>query len=238
MTRISNVSRRDFIRGLISAGALILGTEVAPEAIWGTSVGDGLGERESFRPNVFVSIEMTGIVSIIAHRSEMGNGSRTSLPLILADELDADWNLVRIVQAIGDPQYGLQDTDASQSIRVFFDAMREAGAAARLMLLRAAAAKWSVPESECETGLHNVIHVPTHQSISYGDLAHAASHLPLPAKGDVHLKKREMWRYIGKDTSLYDLENICRGKAVYGIDARSKAWFTLRSNARRPWAAA
>ena len=115
---------------------------------------------------------------------------------------------------------GLQDTDASHSIREFFDTMREAGATARLMLVQAAAGQWSVPVSECETGLHVVVHLPTGRKWAYGELALAASRLPVPQKEDLHFKPRTAWRYIGKDASLYDLEDICTGKAVYGMDAR------------------
>jgi len=149
----------------------------------------------------------------------MGNGSRTALPRVLADELDADWNRVRIVQAVGDPRYGSQDTDASRSIREFFDLMREAGATARLMLIRAGASQWSVPVSECASDLHVVVHLPTGRKWAYGELALAAARLPVPRKEELQFKSRAAWRYIGKDASLYDLENICTGKAVYGMDA-------------------
>ena len=100
--------------------------------------------------------------------------------------------------------------------------MREAGATARLMLVRAAAGQWSVPASECESGLHAVVHMPTRRQCAYGELALAASRLPVPKKEDVQLKSRTAWRYIGKDASLYDLEDICTGKAIYGMDARLK----------------
>src|SRR5437016_1788447 len=93
----------------------------------------------TLHPGVYVGIDTDGTVYIVAHRSEMGTGIRTSLPLVLADELDADWTRVKIEQAIGDARYGSQETDGSQSIREFYDAMREAGATARLMLTRAAA---------------------------------------------------------------------------------------------------
>jgi isoquinoline 1-oxidoreductase beta subunit len=220
VSHIQNVSRRGFLKGVFSGGALILGAEFAPVVMWAAPEEDTPADRAAFHPNVFVGIETDGTVSIIAHRSEMGNGSRTALPRVLADELDADWNRVKIIQAVGDARYGPQDTDASQSIRVFFDVMREAGAGARLMLVSAGASQWSVPISECETGLHEVIHVPTRRKIAYGDLVLAASKLPAPEKKDLQFKSRATWRYIGKDASLYDLEDICRGKAIYGTDAR------------------
>jgi isoquinoline 1-oxidoreductase subunit beta len=230
MSRIQNVSRRGFLKDVLSGGALVLGahfvSEVlhaaphfAPGVLPEAPTADTPADRAVFHPNVFLGIETDGAVYIIAHRSEMGNGSRTALPRVLADELDADWNRVKIVQAVGDPRYGSQETDASLSIRQFFDVMREAGATARLMLLRASAAQWSVPVSECESGLHEVVHVPTGRKLAYGALTVAASKLPLPKKEDVRLKSRAAWRYIGKDASLYDLEDICTGKAVYGMDA-------------------
>jgi isoquinoline 1-oxidoreductase subunit beta len=220
MSRIQNVSRRGFLKGVVSGGAFVLGVYFAPDTGRAAPMAVTPADRAVFHPNVFVGIETDGTVYIIAHRSEMGNGSRTALPRILADELDADWNRVRIVQAVGDPRYGSQDTDASCSIREFFDVMREAGATARLMLVRAGARQWSVPVSECASGLHMVVHLPTRRTRAYGDLARAASKLPVPRKEDLRFKPRTAWRYIGKDASLYDLEDICTGRAIYGMDAR------------------
>jgi isoquinoline 1-oxidoreductase subunit beta len=198
----------------------VLGAYVAPRVVWASSETETPVDHAVLHPNVFVGIETDGTVYVIAHRSEMGNGSRTALPRVLADELDADWNRVKIVQAIGDARYGSQDTDASHSIREFFDTMREAGATARLMLVQAAAGQWSVPVSECETGLHVVVHLPTGRKWAYGELVLPASRLPVPKKEALHFKPRTAWRYIGKDASLYDLEDICTGKVVYGMDAR------------------
>ena len=186
------------------------------------AVADTPVDRAAFHPNVFVGIETDGTVYLVAHRSEMGNGSRTALPRVLADELDADWNRVKIVQAVGDPRYGSQDTDASRSIFAFFAVMREAGASARLMLIQAAAAQWSVPVAECESGLHVIRHLPSGRQFGYGELAVAASKLPVPRKEELQFKSRAAWRYIGKDASLYDLKEICTGKAQYGMDARLK----------------
>ena len=107
MTRIANLSRRRFLRGMFSTGALVLGVSLAPDLLLAQTV-----ERKRrngaavLQPNVFVAIETDGTVRIVAHRSEMGTGIRTSLPLVLADELDADWSRVKIDQAIGDARYG------------------------------------------------------------------------------------------------------------------------------------
>ena len=98
----------------------------------------------------------------------MGTVIRTSLPLVVADELDADWKRVKIEQAIGDGRYGDQNTDGSHSIRSFLEVMREAGAAARLMLIRAAAQQWRALDSECRTDLHTIVHTPTGRRLGYG----------------------------------------------------------------------
>lgn len=220
LSRIQNVSRRGFLKDALSGSAFILAATVAPEVARANSSDTTPADRAILHPSVFVGIEKDGTVYIIAHRSEMGNGSRTALPRVLADELDADWKFVKVVQAIGDARYGGQDTDASHSISGFFGIMRETGASARHMLIRAAATQWSVPVAECETELNVVVHIPTGRKLSYGDLALAASSLPVPSKEEIQLKPRAKWRYIGKDASLYDLEDICKGKAIYGMDAR------------------
>src|SRR5713226_2966739 len=116
-----------------------------------TRHGQTDADLATFHPNLFVGIQQDGTVCIVAHRSEMGTTIRTSLPLVLADELDADWKRVKIEQAIGDGRYGDQNTDGSHSVRSFLEVMREAGAAARLMLIRAAGQRWGAPDSECQT---------------------------------------------------------------------------------------
>jgi isoquinoline 1-oxidoreductase beta subunit len=150
----------------------------------------------------------------------MGTTSRTTLPLIVADELDADWKRVKIEQAIGDSRYGDQNTDGSHSIRSFYDAMRQAGATARFMLIQAAAKQWGVPSAECETDLHVVVHRSTNRKADYGELAGAAAKLPVPSREELKLKPKTAWRYIGKGEVSYDLEALVTGKAIYGMDAR------------------
>ena len=111
----------------------------------------------------------------------MGTGIRTTLPLVAADELDADWKRVKVEQGIGDVKYGDQNTDGSKSIRDFFDPFRHAGAAARAMLITAAAAQWNVPASECSTGLHEVVHASSNRRIGYGALV-ARRHRSCPCR--------------------------------------------------------
>jgi CO/xanthine dehydrogenase Mo-binding subunit len=143
MSAITNVSRRGFITGLVGAGALVLSARYIPQPLWAeeNNLVGALG-KSVLHPDIFLGIETDGTVHIVAHRSEMGTTTRTSLPMVAADELDADWKRVKIEQAIGDPKYGDQSTDGSYSIRAFYDAMRQTGATARTMLVQAAAAQW------------------------------------------------------------------------------------------------
>src|ERR1700676_1514646 len=193
MIRVENVSRRRFLKGIAGAGAFVLCVKMMPAKLFG-SAGEGAGTAP-LHPGVYLAIDTDGTAYIIAHRSEMGSGSRTALPRIVADELDADWARVKIVQATGDEKYGDQDTDGSHSVRSFFDALRESGATARLMLVRAAAAQWGVPAVECSTNLHTVVHKASGKKLGYGELAAAAAKLEVPKKEDVKRKPRSEWRY-------------------------------------------
>ena len=221
MNAIENVSRRSFLKGMVSAGALVLGARYYPELLWANDLPkDTKADTATLHPNMFVGIDTDGTVYIVAHRSEMGTGIRTSLPLVVADELDADWKRVKIDQAIGDPRYGDQNTDGSHSIRSFYDVMRQAGATARFMLIQAAAQQWNVAPAECVTELHAVVHRPSGRRLGYGELAAIAAKLPVPKQEQLQLKSKNSWRYIGKGMPSYDLEQLCNGKAVYGMDAR------------------
>ncbi len=174
-------TRRDFLRGIVGAGAFVLAARYMPGEVFAAGVAGtpggitDVGLKGPLSPGVYLAIDTDGTVYAIAHRSEMGSGSRTALPRIIADELDADWVRVKIVQATGDEKYGDQDTDGSHSVRGSFDTLRETGAAARLMLVRAAAHQWSVPEAECSTGVHEVLHTKSGKKIGYGELVTAAA---------------------------------------------------------------
>lgn len=221
MSTLTNVNRRSFLEGVLSTGALILCVRLVPETLWATDADPGSRADQSvLHPSVYVGVDTDGAVYIIAHRSEMGTTSRTSLPLVLAEELDADWSRVKVQQAIGDPRYGSQDTDGSHSIREFYQPMREAGATARLMLIGAAAQQWGVPEAECTTDTHVVVHKATGKKAGYGELAAAAAKLPIPKKEELKFKPPSAWRYVGKGQTSYDLKDICTGNANFGMDAR------------------
>src|SRR5271167_4794582 len=219
-------SRRDFLKGMLSAGALVLSVSVLPVKLFAANTGESAAdpfpplEKAPLRPGVYLAIDTDGTAYVVAHRSEMGNGVRTSLPRIVADELDADWARVKVVQAIGAEKYGDQDTDGSHSVVSFFVPLREAGATARLMLVRAAAQQWGVPPTECSTQLNHVIHKASGRKLGYGELATAASKLDVPKKEELKLKPRAEWRYIGKPAAGYDLKDFCTGKAHYGQDTR------------------
>ena len=223
MIQIENVSRRGFLKGVLGTSAFVLGARFVPESLLGATTNAAAADPMAdtvLQPNVFVGIATDGTINIVVARSEMGSGNRTGLPMIVADELDADWKRVNVVQGAGDAKYGDQDTDGSHSVRSFWDTLRESGASARLMLVRAAAQAWNVPEGECTTEMSSVVHAKSGKKLGYGELAAAAAKLPVPKKEELQLKARKDWKYIGKATASYDVKNMSTGKAMYGQDAR------------------
>ena len=180
MTRhalIENVSRRSFLKSSAAATGFVLALQLVPvrSALAYATGAAAMPHGTVNDPHVFIAIDPSGTVSIIAHRSEMGTGSRTSLPMIVAEELEADWSRVRIVQAPGDePRYGNQDTDGSRSIRHFIQPMRQCGAAMRQMLEEAAAKQWGVAVGEVAAENHEVVHRGSGRKLGFGELATAA----------------------------------------------------------------
>ncbi|KAA0892061.1 xanthine dehydrogenase family protein molybdopterin-binding subunit [Oryzomonas rubra] len=218
MTNVILVSRRVFLGTVFSAGAFVLCARLHPFQAVGALVADN--PQAAWYPGVYLGIEPSGTVIIIAHRSEMGTGIRTALPMVAADELDADWSRVKIEQAIGDPKYGDQNTDGSKSIRDFYEALRDVGATGRLMLEHAAAATWKVAGSECRADHHRVVHLPSGRSLGFGELVAAAARQPVPAPGELRFKKPSEYRYVGTGVPIVDLAAICTGTAVFGYDTR------------------
>ena len=205
---VTNLSRRRFLQ---ASGVLVVGA-----AVPGCSTGPMPSRNAALTPNVFLSMAGDGTVTVTASRSEMGQGIRTALAQIVADELDADWSRVTVAQAVGDPVYGDQNTDGSQSIRFLFDVLRNAGASAREMLRTAAANEWGVPMAEVEAVDHTVRHAPSGRSAPYGDLVGTASELPVPENPP--LKSRDAYRYIGKHRVHVDADDVADGKATFGAD--------------------
>jgi isoquinoline 1-oxidoreductase beta subunit len=156
------VSRRTFLGHVVTTGAFILGTRLVPGETFARVIA--ADSTPLWQAGVYLAIDVDGSVAIIAHRSEMGTGIRTSLPMVVAEELEADWARVKVVQAIGDTKYGSQNTDGSCSIRDFYEAMRVAGASARRMLEQAAASTWNVPVGEVAGRNHAVVHTASGRS--------------------------------------------------------------------------
>ena len=207
---IAHVSRRGFLGQVFSAGALVIAAPLLPK----------LKAAGTWQPSIYLGIEPDGTVKIVAHRSEMGTGCKTGLPMIVADELEADWARVEVIQAPGGKQYGNQDTDGSWSVRGFYDTMRTVGASARTLLENAAASKWGVPVGDCHGRNHFVVNAKTGRKLSYGELVPLVADAKAPAKDAIRYKTPDQFRYIGKDIPIVDLKPIITGKAVFGIDAR------------------
>lgn len=221
LTVIENVSRRSVLKG--ATGFVVAATFLPavakayePYHHGGETMPHGVVND----PHVFVSIDPDGTVTIVAHRSEMGTGSRTSLPMVMADEMEADWSRVKIIQAPGDePKYGNQDTDGSRSQRHHIQPARDIGASVRYMLEAAAAKKWGVDASEVEAINHQVVHKALGTRAGFGELAEAAMAMPTPSRDQLNYKDEKSFRYIGRGSvQIYDLHDITTGKANYGAD--------------------
>ncbi|MCH7823493.1 MAG: xanthine dehydrogenase family protein molybdopterin-binding subunit [Acidobacteria bacterium] len=218
MNNVAKIDRRDFIRwGGIAGGGLVVGVYGGYDAVGQMLAANG---SDTASLNAFVQIDTDGIVSIWVAKVDMGQGVRTSLPMIVADELDVDWDDVRVVQADAHPdKYGRMMTVGSSSVRRgAWMGLRQAGASAREMLVAAAAARWSVAAGECRTEMGSVIHSGSGRRLSYADLAEEAAAMPVPEHPT--LKDPSEFRYIGTPMKQLDTPAKVRGEAVFGIDAR------------------
>jgi len=221
--RVENVSRRTILKRLGIAGAFVLAAPVMSRTAFAYETGAAdMPHGVVVDPRVFVAIAPDGAVTIVAHRSEMGTGIRTSLPLVVAEEMEADWTRVKVQQADGDEvKYGNQDTDGSRSTRHYLMPMRQIGAAARTMLENAAAKRWSVPVTEVRATNHEVVHGASGRRIGFGELAADAAKEQVPAIASLKLKDPKDFRYLGKgEVSIVDLRDITVGSARYGGDIR------------------
>ena len=213
---INPLSRRAFVTIVAGAGAgLVLGIRLDP-----AQAAEGVRpEPDDWAPNAFLRIDDAGAVTIITPKAEMGQGVFTAVPMLVADELDADWTTVRIEQSPARAPYETA-TGGSDSIRSTWLPLRQAGAAARAMLIAAAAVEWNVPAAECSTEPGAVIHATTQRRLTYGALASRAAALPLPDVANLPLKTPEAFRLIGKPTVRRDLTAKGDGSAVFGIDVK------------------
>jgi isoquinoline 1-oxidoreductase subunit beta len=207
---MSPLSRREFVGAGIAAGAgLVIGFYLPH--------GDR-SKHESFSPNAYLRITPDNKITIVVARSEMGQGVRTALPMILAEELEADWKQIEIEQAGASTLFGDQTTGGSASIRTTWDPMRKAGAAAREMLISAAALTWGVPRSTCTAENSHIKHAASNRTLSYGDLVAKAATLPIPT--DVPLKQSKDYKLVGQRLARVDSPAKVKGEATFGIDFR------------------
>jgi isoquinoline 1-oxidoreductase beta subunit len=205
-------TRREFIKVFsLSGSALCLASFVPVKDLF--AFGE---EPKIFSPSVYLKIDSEGNITVIVHRSEMGQGVRTALPMIVAEELEVDWRKIKIEQAEGDPKYGDQVTGGSTSVRKSWDPLRIAGATAREMLIAAAAARWNVKPSDCKAENGYVINKLNNKKVGYGDLVEEASKLPVPQ--NVKLKDPKDYKIIGKRLHRTDSPDKVYGKAKFGID--------------------
>jgi isoquinoline 1-oxidoreductase subunit beta len=207
---MSPLSRREFVGAGIAAGAgLVIGFYL-PHG--------NRSHKESFSPNAYLRITPDNKVTIVVARSEMGQGIRTALPMILAEELEADWKQIEIEQAGASTLFGDQTTGGSASIRTTWDPMRKAGAIAREMLISAAALTWGVPRSACAAESGHIKHAASNRSLTYGELVDKAATLPIPS--DVTLKQSKDYKIVGQRLARVDSPAKVKGEAVFGIDFR------------------
>jgi isoquinoline 1-oxidoreductase beta subunit len=209
--------RRPFLAGL---GLAVPGLLLEGEALAAPANVPGAPAADVFSPNVFVHIAPDGWVTLVCHRSEMGQGVRSSLPVLLADELGADMARVKIRQADGDAVYGDQNTDGSSSVRGHYDLMRRIAATARTLLVSAAAKSWGVPASACVARNHAVSHPASGKSLGFGALVPLAKKLPVPKPDQVQLRPAEELEHVGKELPHLDAKAFVTGTAEFGADVR------------------
>src|SRR5213080_803617 len=201
-------SRRDFLIAGAAAGAgLVIGFYLPHKS-----------SKGAFEPNAYLRIAPDGKVTVVVARSEMGQGVWTSLPMILAEELEADWKQITIEQAGASTLYGDQSTGGSASVRTTWDPMRKAGAAAREMLISAAALKWGVGRASCKAENGTVVHPGSNRRLTYGQLLGRAATLPIPT--DPPLKQAKDYKIVGTRVARIDTPSKVNGTAEYGIDFR------------------
>jgi isoquinoline 1-oxidoreductase beta subunit len=223
----NQLTRRDFIKlvgaaggGLVLAVYLDACASDAPLPATVTPAGPTSTARPPFdwAPNIYLKIDQDGILTVYAFRSEMGQGIRTAIAMLIAEELDVDWSSVRIEQVPADPRYGNQQTGGSVSISGHYSGLRLAGALARQMLVEAAADVWDADPDQCKTESGFVLHPDGGQKIPYGELVEAAAKKDVPNR--TQIKDPAQYKIVGKGKGHWDAPQMVSGKAIYGIDVR------------------
>jgi len=223
------LTRRDFLKLASTAGAGLAFSvyldACAPAAdppvlapVFPTDSGPTPVPPYEWEPNIYLKIDRQGTLTVTAFRSEMGQGIRTAIAMLIADELDLEWSSVRIEQALADAKYGDQVTGGSLSIKDHYETLRKAGATARQMLVNAAAKDWAIDAGQCETEAGQVVHPDGKQILAYGQLVETAAEMAIPR--DVKLKDKANLRLIGTNIGHWDAPEIVTGKAIYGLDVR------------------
>jgi isoquinoline 1-oxidoreductase beta subunit len=208
---MTSLSRRQFLSIGAAAGAGLVVGFYLPHS--------GSARQHTFAPNAYLKIAPDGKITVMLTRSEMGQGVSTSLPMILAEELEADWKQISVEQAGASTLYGDQSTGGSASVRTMWDPLRRAGATAREMLISAAALEWSVPRSACKAENSTIVHAASNRRLTYGELVNKAAILPVPT--DPPLKKDpKEYKIIGQRVPRLDTAAKVAGTAGYGIDFR------------------
>jgi isoquinoline 1-oxidoreductase beta subunit len=220
MREIVHINRRDFCKtGILLGGGLVLGVYLPESKAEQLSQNSGL-----FAPNAFIRISSDDSVTIIVHKSEMGQGVYTSLPMLIAEDLEADWTKIRIEPAQVDPAYNhtlygpIMVTGGSTSVRSEWERLRKAGAAARIMLVEAAAATWNVASETCLADNGYIIHRGSKRRLSFGQLAEKAAQEEVPQ--DVVLKEPKDFKVLGTAKKRLDTPDKTTGKAIFGIDVK------------------
>jgi len=207
------LDRRDFLRvTALAGGGVLFGTWIGPRAV-------GAQGAAAFQPNAFIRITPDGVITLISKNPEIGQGIKTALPMLVAEELDVPWQSVRIEQAMSDrARYGSQSAGGSTATPGHYDSMRQTGAAARQMLVAAAAATWGVPEAECTTGGGSVHHHASRRMLGYGALSVRAATMPVPELASVKVKDPKDFKIVGTRVGGVDNPALVRGKPLFGID--------------------
>jgi isoquinoline 1-oxidoreductase beta subunit len=211
------LDRRSFLKLTgMAGGGLVLAFHVGDKNV-ALANTDAVG---SFAPNAYVRITRDNTVVLFNKNPEIGQGVKTSLPMILAEELDADWATVKAEQSAIGPQYGMQMAGGSRSIPSNWDTLRKAGATARAMLVAAAAQQWKVPAAELTTEKSAVIHAASGKRATYGELADLASRQKVPAENTLTLKTRDQYKLLGQRITGVDNLQVVTGQPLFGIDQK------------------
>ncbi|MDN4504299.1 molybdopterin-dependent oxidoreductase [Alteromonadaceae bacterium BrNp21-10] len=210
---IENTNRRQFLKiASMASGGLAIGFTLP-------GMASPASQDDNISLNAFIHLQENGDTLIYSSRCEMGQGISTALPAAIADEMEADWSRVHVEQAGGDKdKYGDQATGGSASIRTQFEPMRQAGAAAKMMLVAAAAKVWNTSVDNCYAENHFVINKLNKQKLGYGELASLAAKVPVPK--DPVLKTKDQYRYIGKALDRHDVGLVTTGQRMYGVDTK------------------